>query len=293
VTLHLSVRHRVRQLVIVLLAVAGLVAVTTPALAARPGDGPSHGRTAQVGTYLALGDSVPFGFIGNAESLYPDPDNFVGYPELVADDLQLRVLNASCPGETTDSFIDAEAQSNGCENSLGSPIGYRDRYPLHVDYEGSQLDYALETLQEVPDVRLVTVQLGVNDAVVCLRTGQCNTPAQLRELAERVQANLNLILGTLRDEGNYQGRIAVVTYYALDYNDPPSVALIRAGNEAITTAAVANGAVVADGFEAFRSRALQAGGSSIAAGLVHPNDVHPTAEGHRLLATAVEQAVGH
>jgi lysophospholipase L1-like esterase len=288
-----SVSHRVRQLVIVLLAVAGLVAVTTPALAGRPGERPSHGTAAPVGTYLALGDSVPFGFIGNAESLYPDPDNFVGYPELVADDLDLRVLNASCPGETTDSFIDAEAQSNGCENSLDSPIGYRDRYPLHVDYEGSQLAYALETLQEVPDVRLVTLQLGANDAFVCLRTGQCTTPAELQALAAHVQANLDLILSTLRDEGDYQGRVAVVTYYALDYSDPAEVAFIRAGNQAITAAADANGAVVADGFEAFRSRALRAGGSSIDAGLVYPDDIHPTAEGHRLLATAVEQAVGH
>jgi lysophospholipase L1-like esterase len=291
--LHLSVSHRVRQLVIVLLAVAGLVAVTTPALAGRPGERPSYGTTAPVGTYLALGDSVPFGFIGNAESLYPDPDNFVGYPEMVSDDLHLGVLDASCPGETTDSFIDAEAQSNGCENSLDSPIGYRDRYPLHVDYEGSQLDYALETLQEVPDIRLVTLQLGANDAFVCLCTGRCTTPAELQDLTARVQANLDLILRTLRDEGDYRGRIAVVTYYALDYSDPVGVAIVQTLNDAVTAAAVANGAVVADGFEAFRSRALEAGGSSIAAGLVYLDDVHPTAEGHRLLATGVEQAVGH
>ena len=58
-------------------------------------------------------------------------------------------------------------------------------------------------------------------------------------------------------------------------------------------AAEADKAVVADGFNAFRSRALAAGGSSIAAGLVYPNDVHPTAKGHRLLARAVERAVGH
>ena len=285
--------RRIRHLLLVLLAIAGLVAVTTPALAAPPEEQPSHGTTAPGRTYLALGDSVPFGYFGNAGDLYLDPDNFVGYPELVADDLRLRLLNASCPGETTASFIDVDAQSNGCTNSFGSDIGYRDLFPLHVDYEGSQLDYAVETLQDTPHVRLVTLQLGANDGFVCQRIGECSTLAGVQALAARVQANLDLILSTLRDEGDYRGRIVVVTYYALDYADPVGVASVQILNQAITAAAVANGAVVADGFGAFQARALQAGGSSIAAGLVHPNDVHPTLEGQRLLATAVEQAVGH
>ena len=291
--MHLALSRRLRRFVMVLLAVAGLVAVATPALATPLEERPSHGTTASGRTYLALGDSVPFGFIGNAESLYPDPDNFVGYPEMLADDLRVRVLNASCPGETTASFIDDDAQSNGCENSLTSPVGYRDRFPLHVQYDDSQLDYAVETLEEGPHVRLVTLQLGANDLFICVSTGQCTTPAGVQDLAASVQKNLDRILCTLRDEGEYRGRIAVVTYYSLDYTDPVGVALIQAVNRAMTAAAVDNGAVVADGFGAFRSRALEAGGSSIAAGLVYPNDVHPTAEGHRLLANAVEQAIGH
>jgi len=102
-----------------------------------------------------------------------------------------------------------------------------------------------------------------------------------------------VILSALRDEAGYSGRIAVVTYYALDYADPVGVAGIVILNQAIAAAAVANGAVVADGFTAFAPRALHAGGSTIAAGLVRPNDIHPTPEGQRLLANAVEQAIGH
>ena len=287
----MSVGQRARLLVLVLLTVAGLVGGTTPALAAETGqasDTTRHGRT-----YLALGDSVPFGYIGNRPDLYPDPDNLVGYPDLVADELDVRLRNASCPGETTDSFIDATAQSNGCENRLGSDIGYRDLYPLHVTYEGSQLDYAVETLDDGPHVRLVTLMLGANDGFICQATGACATPEGLAALTAHVQANLNLILSTLRDEGDYRGRIAVVTYYSLDYTDPVGVAFIQAVNQAMIAAAGANGAVVADGFDAFRSRALEAGGSSIAAGLVYADDIHPTAKGQRLLARAVERAIGH
>jgi lysophospholipase L1-like esterase len=290
----ISLPRRLRRLVLLLLTIAGLVAVTTPALATPPGDRHSHGTDARDGTYLALGDSVPFGFIGNAPSLYPDPDNFVGYPDLVADDLDLRLLNASCPGETTTSFIDADAQSNGCANSLESPtVGYRDLFPLHVDYEGSQLDYALEVLQDSHRVRLVTIQLGANDLFVCLGTGQCTTPADLEGIADQVEKNLDFILRTLRDEGDYRGRIVVLTYYALDYSDAVGVAHIQPVNGAIAEAADDNRAVVADAFDAFESRALAAGGSAISAGLLYSGDVHPTAEGHRLLARAVERAVGH
>jgi len=289
--MNLSLGSRARQLVLVLLAVAALVGGTTPALAAGAGtasDASRHSRT-----YLALGDSVPFGYIGNRPDLYPDPHNLVGYPDRVADDLDLRLLNASCPGETTDSFIDARAQSNGCENSLGSDVGYRDQFPLHVKYGGSQLHYAVETLEDNPRVRLVTLQLGANDLFLCVDTGACATPEGVAAMAAHVQANLDLILSRLRDEGDYRGRIAVVTYYALNYDDPVGVAAIQVVDQAMIAAAKAHGAVVADGFGAFRSLALAAGGSSIAAGLVYPNDVHPTAKGHRLLARAVEQAIGH
>ena len=287
----MSVGQRARQLVLVLLGVVALVGGTTPALAATAG--PSSDTARHDRTYLALGDSVPFGYIGNRPDLYPNPDNLVGWPNFVADELDLRLRNASCPGETTDSFIDATAQSNGCENRLGSDIGYRDLYPLHVTYEGSQLDYAIKTLDHGPRVRLVTLQLGANDGLICVATNACATPEGLAALAAHVQKNLDLILGQLRTEGHYWGRIAVVTYYALDYTDAAGVAFIQAVNQAMSAAAEANHAVVADGFGAFRSRALAAGGSSIAAGLVYPNDVHPTAKGHRLLARAVERAIGH
>src|SRR3954453_16612566 len=218
-----SMGSRARQLVLVLLAVAGLVGGTTPALAASDAasDATRHGPA-----YLALGDSVPFGYIGNRPDLYPDPDNLVGYPDRVADEFDLRLRNPSCPGATTDSFIDPAAQSNGCENRLDSDIGYRDLYPLHVTYEGSQLDYAVQTLDHGSHIRLVTLQLGANDGFICLAPNACATPEGLAALTAHVQVNLNTILSTLRDEGHYWGRIVVVTYYALDYTDPAEVAFI-------------------------------------------------------------------
>jgi hypothetical protein len=149
---------RMRRIAVVL----GLAAcvVTTASCTSSAGSAPSSSAAASSsesdsGTYLALGDSVPFGFRGGATAEFSDADNFVGYPDLVGEELGLEVVNASCPGETTASFLDTKALSNGCDNSLQSGFGYRTAYPLHVLYESvdqSQLDFAVDTLAENEDV---------------------------------------------------------------------------------------------------------------------------------------------
>jgi lysophospholipase L1-like esterase len=259
------------------------------------GSAPSSSSAPDAGVYLALGDSVPFGFRGGATAEYQDADNFVGYPELVGEELGLEVVNASCPGETTASFLDTKAQSNGCDNSLDSGFGYRTAYPLHVLYESvdqSQLDFAVHTLTENEDVELVTLQIGANDAFICQRTtpSRCSDPADIQAVTQTVQANLGQILSTLRGEGGYDGPIVVVTYYALDYDDAFTAAT-RVLDDGILQVAEANGAAVADGYRAFEPRASQSGGDSVAAGLVLPNDVHPTEDGQELLADAVTAVV--
>jgi lysophospholipase L1-like esterase len=250
--------------------------------------------SARSGTYLALGDSVPFGYRGGlAPQLYQDPTGFVGYPELVGRDLGLDVVNAACPGETSETFTDVTAQSNGCENTLTMPAGYRTAYPLHVDYaapDQPQLDFALSTLQHTDDVELLTVQIGANDAFLCQQTTADQCISEIGTVATTVQTNLSAILATLRSQGGYDGPIVVVTYYALDYSGAtaPGTQVLDSG---IAAAAQANGAIVASGYDAFRPTATGSGGSSVDGGLVVPGDVHPTEQGQRLLARAVEDVV--
>jgi hypothetical protein len=250
---------------------------------------PSDGSESS-GDYAALGDSVPFGFRGDA-ARYQDPTAFVGYPELLADDPGLAVLNAACPGETTESLIDAAAQNNGCEDTPSSDVGFRTAFPLHVDYDSAdqaQLDYAMGAVQRDDDVELVTLRIGANDAFPCQQTTVDRCQAEVGTVAAAVQGNVDHVLATLRGQGGYDGTIVVVTYYALDYSGLEAAAT-RLLDDAIATAAT--GALVADGYEAFRPDAEAAGGSSVAAGLVLPNDVHPSAKGQRLLADAVAAAV--
>lgn len=60
-------------------------------------------------TYLALGDSVPFGMNVTLLPPYshqtPKPEDFIGYPETVAAAVRVSEINASCPGETSGSFL--------------------------------------------------------------------------------------------------------------------------------------------------------------------------------------------
>ena len=160
---------------------------------------------------------MPFGFRGGLAGEYQDEDNFVGYPEVVGGDIRFEVVNAACPGETTASFIDVTAQSNGCENALNSEVGYRDNFPLHVEYESadqSQLDFAVETLKRADDIPVVTIQLGANDLFICQATtaDRCQSPAEIEALGQTIRTNLDRILSALRDEGGYEGQIVVVTY---------------------------------------------------------------------------------
>jgi lysophospholipase L1-like esterase len=280
--------------------VAACVVVTTACSAdgsseSGGGSAPSSSSAPDAGVYLALGDSVPFGFRGAATAEYQDADNFVGYPELVGGDIRLDVVNATCPGETTASFLDVTAQSNGCENALNSEVGYRDNFPLHVAYESadqSQLDFAVETLKRTDDVAVVTVQLGANDLFICQATtaDRCQSPAEYEALGQTIRTNLDRILSALRDEGGYEGQIVVVTYYAFDYNSPDAaVAMLL--NGVLSQVAEAHGATIADGFAAFEAAAAEAGGNVVDAGLVLPNDIHPSEQGQQVLAETVEAAI--
>ena len=245
------------------------------------------------GAYLALGDSVPFGYRGGERSSeYEEAGNFTGYPELVGDALGLEVLNAACPGETTASLLDATAQSNGCENSRTSPDGFRDDYPLHVDYasaEQSQLDYAVETLKARGDVELVTLQVGANDGFLCQATTADRCSADLGVVVDTVGENVATALDALRTDAGYDGRLVVVTYYSLDYADETTTTGVERLNAALISAAEAVDVEVANAFDPFATEA--AGGSPVDAGLVLPDDVHPTEKGQRLLADAVISAL--
>jgi lysophospholipase L1-like esterase len=253
--------------------------------------------------YLALGDSVTFGYVEPQvvpTPNYKDASSFTGYPELLASELHLKLANAACPGETSASFINTSAQSNGCENTPGAPtVGYRASGPvsgpLHVSYSGSQLAYALSYLRHHHNVRLVTLMIGANDGLLCIETENgCATPAEVAALDAEVGNNIRHILKAIRHKAHYEGQLVVVNYYSplAELN-----AFTISGNQVMDAAATRFGAHIADGYGAFQAAESRSGGNPCTAGLLtqlgSPSDcgIHPSYAGQALLAEAVEKAI--
>jgi len=243
--------------------------------------------------YMALGDSIAFGFdpalLGNPAS------SFTGYPEvLVSNSRQLKkvgtVLNVSCPGESSGSFLDASKPDFHCRD-------YKAGLDLHVPYQGTQMSEALFLLRNNTNIGLITINIGGNDLVLlqlgCKLDTSCilaGLPAVLNAYAE----NLATILNMLRQDAKYTGTIVLLTQYSPNYQDVLQTGAVSAMNSVAITVASNFGVLIADGFGAFQQVAAKknSGGDSCAAGLLvmMPSgvcDVHPSAKGERTLANAI------
>ncbi len=254
--------------------------------------------------YLALGDSVTFGYEESQvvpAPNYADAASFIAYPALIGRELHLTVANAACPGETSSSLINATAQSNGCENTPGKGnIGYRTLNPLHVHYTGSQLAFAVAYLKKHHNVRLVSLMIGANDGLVCQETtpDHCASFSELAGVAATVSKNVKTILSTIRNKAHYGGQIAIVNYYSVDYASATITGQISFLNQSIDGAARPFHVEVADGFGQLEAGAAHSGGNTCTAGLLtqlvnasSPCGIHPSYAGQSLLAQALVNAI--
>jgi lysophospholipase L1-like esterase len=251
--------------------------------------------------YLALGDSVTFGY--EESSVVPPPDyndasSLIGYPAMLGSELHVNVANASCPGETSASLIDATAISTGCENTLGAPTGYRTAFPLHMNYTGSQLAFAVSYLRSHPRTRLVSLMIGANDTFVCQATtaDHCTSASELQGVLTSIGNNVTTILSTIRHKAHYQGQIVIVNYYSLNNASPTDNAQSEALNTTVDSAAKPFDVEIADGFGEWQAASVHSAGNPCAAGLLTQLSgggcgIHPSFAGQALLAQSVEEAI--
>jgi lysophospholipase L1-like esterase len=246
--------------------------------------------------YLALGDSVAFGFIEQAGYEYYYPTNFVSYADYTGLTLSLKLADAACPGETSGSFLSSTAPDYGCR-------AFRLTFPLHLTYisaRSTQLTFATSFLRQNPGTQLVTIDIGAND--LFLLEQECNNdPTCIENGAPKVfaavEANMNTILASLRATG-YSGAIVIMNYYSLDYSNQFVTELTQGLNQAVSAPAPAYGAVVADVFSAFEAAVSNpfAAGNTCVGGLLSASnpptdppscDVHPSQSGHKLIAQVI------
>jgi lysophospholipase L1-like esterase len=255
---------------------------------------PGAGATRQQHSYLALGDSLAFGYQqAKFNSLLPnvDPAAFnTGYVDdfghvLRIADHKLRIVNDGCPGETTDSFIDG-------------PCQYQLAFALHHPYVGgpssSQLSDALAYLQSNDNsVNPITIDIGANDALgvtegVCKLEPACiveHAPALFAHIA----SNLGLILADLRGAAPHAKIIVLGLYNPFGPSLPGADQLTAQLNEVMKQVSATVKARFADPLPIFNPPGPREQPTlCLLTNICTPlTDIHPTNLGYVVLAGLV------
>jgi lysophospholipase L1-like esterase len=247
-------------------------------------------------TYLALGDSLAFGYSqAKFNSLFPNEDP-AAYDTGYVDDFgkvlkllhpHLAIVNDGCPGETTDSLI------NG-------PCAYQLSFPLHHPYVGgpssSQLSDALAYIAAHPGtINPITIDIGANDALgliektcnfepACIATG---APAVFAHIG----ANLGLILGKLRAAAPRAEIVVLGLYNPFGAKIAGGDELTAALNQVMAGVAASTGARFAAPLPIFNPPgALEQPAICLLTNMCTPLvDIHPTDLGYAALAGLVLQ----
>ena len=102
----------------------------------------------------------------------PRPDQFTGYPEIVAQIQHLaqskKMMNASCPGETSTSFLNPFMPDGGCNSPHQNPFvpPFKVTFGLHAAYTTSQVNFAVSQLSANKHINLVTLGIGGDDLLL-------------------------------------------------------------------------------------------------------------------------------
>ena len=246
----------------------------------------SHRTASLVGPkkyYLALGDSLSFGYQPDLNFTHGFVDDYYGY--LKSKGVQ-SLANMACPGETSVTMI------NG-----GCPYSFLRKYP----YIGAQLDAALIYLALLRgQVSPVTLDIGANDILPDINKSTCttNTTKFASDLAT-LDANLTQIIlpklqKALTVNGKVTGDIIMMNNYDPYQNlCPNTVSYVQTINQHLANDVSGYGSMV-DVFSAF-------GGATVP----DPNtcsytwicsvfhDIHPQTQGYSVIASAFENGVGY
>ena len=261
------------------LAFATLFIIAPAALAYYPHSslvGPKH-------SYLALGDSLAFGF-------QPDFDFGHGYANYFYNDLKNHGVTANanlgCPSETSTTFV-----KGGC------PLPFLRKYP----YSGPQLNAALSYLSSHSGlVSPVTLDIGASEIVPDFHRQGCtvDTTKFANDLAT-LDANLTqIILPALHNKlvvnGTLTGDLLLLNYYDPDQNAcPNTVQYIQTLNQHLANDIGGYGSIV-DVFSAFGGAATPNGNiCSYTWECTFVQDIHPMRKGYSVIASAIENTAGY
>jgi lysophospholipase L1-like esterase len=243
--------------------------------------------------YLALGDSLAFGFqwsIFNQNFPSVPPELFAnGYVDSFGQMLGqvrpvIQTVNFGCVGETTNTFI-----KGGC---LYTAQGFQ----LHDGYSGSQLDAAAAFLRaNAGNVSPITFNLGTNDlnslVALCGADFSCYQLQGPHVLSE-IETNLDRILGTLRAAAPNAEIITFTSYNVAFLIDPQFLELTNAFNAVVEQTARSHRVRVADVFAAFNDPPQPDTICNLTL-ICTQQDSHPSDAGYHVIAEQLWDASGY
>lgn len=250
----------------------------------------SSGRVGPKAIYLALGDSLAFGF-------QPNNDFTHGYADDFFHDLQghgvTQYVNLACSGETTVTLI-----AGGCPTALVIPR----KFP----YLGSQLQTAVDFLSaHRGQVSPVTLDIGVNEFLETLTVNGFNCAVNTtgtQKILAQVDFNLtHIILPALTNamsvNGQVSGDLFLLNYYDPFANQCPNFAPFLQEFNQHLAADAAGFATLVDVFTPF-------GGSTtpnplvcrytwMCQNLLFALGIHANDTGYQVMASTIEQTAGY
>jgi lysophospholipase L1-like esterase len=245
---------------------------------------------------LVLGDSLAFGFQrAKFGAALPDPDPAIfdtGFADVFATRLaatapgkRSTVVNLSCPGETTGSFLGL------------APCPYSPPFRLHTEYTDSQIVAAeIFLAAHRGQVSPILITLGVNDALevleVCGPDATCIGPL-LPSILAVVAANLDEALGRLRAVAPDAVIVLLQYYNPIAVIDPATNILLLGLNEVIGDVADTHRAHVADAFPLFSLAPPQPATLCVLTLMCEDADIHPSDAGYAVIADLMFAAGGY
>ncbi len=246
-----------------------VVLIAAGAAVARAAPGPDLAGPRAI--YLALGDSLAFGY-------QPNLDLSHGYADLLFPWLQpfgtRQVVNLACPGETTATML-----AGGCR----APFLRKTRYT------GSQLEQAQAVIRANRGrVSPVTLTIGANDVLTDLGPGCTEHVAAFTAHLDQMEANLDQIVRALVEALDGEGDLFVTTYYnPFEQACPDTEQHLQELNDRIAAVARRHGAHVVPVADAFAGRACD-----LTWMCSRYRDIHATTAGYQVIAERILAAVG-
>jgi lysophospholipase L1-like esterase len=251
----------------------------------------ARGTSSPQSYYLALGDSITYGFQPTKAKPGARPSDFAtGYVDVVAARLRklspgLQVVNYGCPGESTVTF------------SRGGCPAFADRIRLHDAFQGSQLRAALTFLKaHSGEVSPITLTLFGNDWLPLLLDACKGNVTCARNRGPKAIAAFGSRLTAIVQQLRAAAPTAEIIVTGAWNPDPGQIAALkpiyRLLEASIVRAATASHARVAKMLPVFNPPAKTQASLCALTFICSKGDPHPTDAGYRAIADAVLRAAG-